>query len=230
MRACQPRDRRLATWTSSRARGRPRAAPPCLSQNRAHALAEVVHEDAVRKSADVLARRAHHSGALEGRFSIKDGRHGPRVFLQTHTIQVELRARARAAMAAGGGGARTCGVAARNPVSTPWQGRTMSDAGPPELCATVITPAAIISTTPIPKCSFHMVCRPTDARPNHRFRSHHLALTTKSTWSPIFSSDANAWRAASAVRKAQATRGRDELLLGAPRRERRPPGSGCRRP
>ena len=159
MRACQPRDRRLATWTSSRARGRPRAAPPCLSQNRAHALAEVVHEDAVRKSADVLARPAPFGRA---RRAFLDQRRSPwpaRIPANTHHSSGASRART-SGDGCRGGGARTCGVAARNPVSTPWQGRTMSDAGPPELCATVMMPAAIISTTPIPKCSFHMVCRP----------------------------------------------------------------------
>mmetsp|Transcript_63715 Transcript_63715/g.143730 ORF Transcript_63715/g.143730 Transcript_63715/m.143730 type:complete len:201 (+) Transcript_63715:446-1048(+) len=39
----------------------------------------------------------------------------------------------------------------------------MSSLGPPESCATTTSPAASISTTPMPKCSFHMVWRPTSA-------------------------------------------------------------------
>ena len=41
---------------------------------------------------------------------------------------------------------------ARNPVSL--SRRIISDFGPPDLCAIVTKPEAIISTTPIPKCSF----------------------------------------------------------------------------
>lgn len=35
--------------------------------------------------------------------------------------------------------------------------------GVTDLCATVINPAAMHSTTPMPKCSFHIVCKPIDA-------------------------------------------------------------------
>eukprot|EP00967_Tisochrysis_lutea_P100612 scaffold150295_cov31-Tisochrysis_lutea.AAC.1 len=45
--------------------------------------------------------------------------------------------------------------AASSPTSP--RGTTMSSRGPPDACATGGMPAAISSTTPMPKCSFHMV-------------------------------------------------------------------------
>jgi hypothetical protein len=73
------------------------------------------------------------------------------------------------------------GEAARKPVATPSRGRTMSARGPPESCATVSTPAAIISTTPIPKCSFHIVCRPAVAAPSAARSSARGMFTRNST-------------------------------------------------
>ena len=58
-----------------------------------------------------------------------------------------------------------------SPPTTGYGGTTMSSFGPAVLCATTISPAAytsrrrtaptMYSTTQMPKCSFHMVCRPT---------------------------------------------------------------------
>ena len=67
--------------------------------------------------------------------------------------------------------AYSAGVSASNPVATPAWCTTMSFFGPALLCAIGIHPAVCISTTPIPKCSFHMVCRPAVASPNHRHKS-----------------------------------------------------------
>ncbi len=50
----------------------------------------------------------------------------------------------------------------------------------------------IISTTPIPKCSFHIVCSPTLARPSHALSSSKLQFTTKSTLPSTPSSTASA--------------------------------------
>ena len=38
-----------------------------------------------------------------------------------------------------------------------WQVVMMSISGPPDLCAMTTSPAAIISTIEIPKCSFHIL-------------------------------------------------------------------------
>ena len=54
-------------------------------------------------------------------------------------------------------------VEARYPVACPWTGAMMSAAGPPLLFATAITPLAMYSTTPMPKCSSTMVWIPTTA-------------------------------------------------------------------
>mmetsp|Transcript_21876 Transcript_21876/g.36893 ORF Transcript_21876/g.36893 Transcript_21876/m.36893 type:complete len:222 (+) Transcript_21876:1244-1909(+) len=70
----------------------------------------------------------------------------------------------------------------------------MSMLGPPESWATTTSPAAIISTTEMPKCSFHMVCIPTDASLKHSSSLSNGALTTKSTLSATCSPFANARR------------------------------------
>lgn len=44
----------------------------------------------------------------------------------------------------------------------------MSDLGPPELCAMGTTPAAMYSTTLMPKCSSTIVCSPATASPTDR--------------------------------------------------------------
>lgn len=46
------------------------------------------------------------------------------------------------------------------------------------------------STTQMPKCSFHMVCSPTLARPSQPFSSEYGAFTTNSTcdWNDTTSS------------------------------------------
>lgn len=50
----------------------------------------------------------------------------------------------------------------------------------------------IYSTTQMPKCSFHIVCTPTLARPSHRLSSGNGAPTTNSTCPPIPASAAKA--------------------------------------
>mmetsp|Transcript_59422 Transcript_59422/g.173884 ORF Transcript_59422/g.173884 Transcript_59422/m.173884 type:complete len:259 (-) Transcript_59422:735-1511(-) len=52
---------------------------------------------------------------------------------------------------------------ARKPVGCPPSGTTMSISGPPDWCARAMAPAAMNSTTLMPKCSSRMVCRPTAA-------------------------------------------------------------------
>mmetsp|Transcript_23855 Transcript_23855/g.75092 ORF Transcript_23855/g.75092 Transcript_23855/m.75092 type:complete len:205 (-) Transcript_23855:919-1533(-) len=60
----------------------------------------------------------------------------------------------------------------------------MSLRGPPESCATVTHPAACISTTPMPKCSFHIVWMPTAAVDSQRSSSSYSSFTRNSTSSP----------------------------------------------
>lgn len=62
--------------------------------------------------------------------------------------------------------------------------RTLPSETTPSLAITCQNPhtqPTIISTTPIPKCSFHMVCSPTLALPSHALRSSKLQFTTNST-------------------------------------------------
>ena len=84
---------------------------------------------------------------------------------------------------------------ARNPVRFPSQEMTISCRGPPELCATTSNPAAIISTTPMPKCSFHMVWSPTLALANHSFLTESGWFKTNSTESPSPKDDTRSRRA-----------------------------------
>ena len=66
----------------------------------------------------------------------------------------------------------------------------MSIFGPPESCAMVISPAAISSTTAIPKCSFHMLWIPTVAVEHSWSRWSNFTLT----WNYIGRPSANLWR------------------------------------
>mmetsp|Transcript_13250 Transcript_13250/g.31105 ORF Transcript_13250/g.31105 Transcript_13250/m.31105 type:complete len:206 (-) Transcript_13250:512-1129(-) len=92
-------------------------------------------------------------------------------------------------------------VVARKPVGFPSQSTTMSSFGPAELCAIGSTPAAMNSTTLMPKCSFHIVCIPARAVLSHfPFKSPHGTLTCRETVdsSPCcFTRSCTAWTRAS---------------------------------
>mmetsp|Transcript_444 Transcript_444/g.1098 ORF Transcript_444/g.1098 Transcript_444/m.1098 type:complete len:213 (-) Transcript_444:822-1460(-) len=70
---------------------------------------------------------------------------------------------------------------ARKPVALPSNGVTMSISGPPDLCASGTAPAAMNSTTLMPKCSSRMVCRPTSAWPSSACISARGTLVRKHT-------------------------------------------------
>mmetsp|Transcript_26715 Transcript_26715/g.83251 ORF Transcript_26715/g.83251 Transcript_26715/m.83251 type:complete len:234 (-) Transcript_26715:705-1406(-) len=70
---------------------------------------------------------------------------------------------------------------ARKPVGRPSRGVTMSISGPPDLCARAMAPAAMNSTTLIPKCSSRMVCSPTAAWPRSTCTSWREMLVRKDT-------------------------------------------------
>mmetsp|Transcript_5196 Transcript_5196/g.12676 ORF Transcript_5196/g.12676 Transcript_5196/m.12676 type:complete len:254 (-) Transcript_5196:62-823(-) len=91
-------------------------------------------------------------------------------------------------------------VFARNPVcctvpSARVSGTTMSALGPPLSLAMGTAPAAMYSTTPMPKCSSTIVCRPAAAEPRRRMSSARGTLTQNSTQSSTPSSLAASLRA-----------------------------------
>ena len=79
----------------------------------------------------------------------------------------------------------------------------MSCRGPALLWAMVTTPAACISTTPIPKCSFLIVCKPADASDKSFCKSQNGKFRRICTWPEMPSAparftrlSARAWSAA----------------------------------